>query len=289
MNDNQTIVAQTLTDAVLWLASLGFFLIPLHGPVGDGACSCGHKTCGSKAKHPRTPGGSKDATRDPESLKVLFGTLYRDANVGIATGERAGIVVLDVDPRHGGDRALMEMEAKHGELPMTPTSSTGGGGLHFFFRHPGGTIKNSAGKIGPGLDIRGDGGYVVAPPSVHISGQRYSWIPGRRPADLPLALPPAWLVEEMQGGHDLAKAAISRARARRLVKHGVCEGERNTAVTHIAGHLLRHRVDPFVALDLVLVWNTARNVPPLEDSEVMATVDSIAGRELHRRGGRNVR
>lgn len=284
--NNKTIVAQNLTDAVLWLASLGFFLIPLHSPVGDGACSCGHATCGAKAKHPRTPSGSKDATRDPDALRTLFGVLYRNANVGIATGERAGIVVLDVDPRHGGDRALMELETRHGELPATPASTTGGGGLHFFFKHPGGVIKNSVSKIGAGLDIRGAGGYVVAPPSVHVSGQSYSWITGRSPSDLPLALPPSWLIQEMQGGDDQARAVVSRARARRLVKHGVCEGERNTAVAQLVGHLLRHRVDPFIALDLVLAWNAARNEPPLPEAEVIAVVESIAGREKHRRGGR---
>jgi hypothetical protein len=285
MND-KTIVTQTLTDAVLHLASLGFFLLPLHAPAGNGACSCGHATCGSKAKHPRTPGGSKDATRDPESLRVLFGVLYRNANTGIATGEGAGIVVLDVDPRHGGDRALMELEAKHGELPLTPSSTTGGGGLHFFFKHPGGIIKNSVSKVGPGLDIRGAGGYVVAPPSIHISGQLYSWIIGRSPSDVPLALPPAWLIQEMQGGDDLARSVVSRARARRLVKHGVCEGERNTAIAQLVGHLLRHRVDPFIAQDLVLAWNITRNTPPLPEAEVAMVIDSIAGREKSRRGGR---
>jgi Bifunctional DNA primase/polymerase, N-terminal len=98
---NNKMITQTLTDTVLWLASLGFFLIPLHSPAGDGTCSCGHKTCGSRAKHPRTRNGSKDATNDPEDLRFLFGVRYRDSNVGIVTGERAGIVVLDVDPRRG--------------------------------------------------------------------------------------------------------------------------------------------------------------------------------------------
>ncbi len=286
MNTNKPIVAQTLVDAVLRLGSLGFFLIPLHSPAGDGACSCGHKTCGSRAKHPRTPKGSKDATNNPDDLKVLFGFLHRDANVGIATGERAGIIVLDVDPRHGGDRTLMELESKFGELPLTPTSATGGGGLHFFFKHPGGVIKNSASKIGPGLDLRGAGGYVVAPPSIHINGHRYTWVTGRAPADVPLALPPTWLTQHARDDQDLAQVAVARARARRLVKHGAGEGERNNAVTQIAGHLLRRRVDPVVALDLVLAWNTARNAPPLREAEVRSAVDSIASRERLRRGGR---
>jgi Bifunctional DNA primase/polymerase, N-terminal/Primase C terminal 1 (PriCT-1) len=181
----------------------------------------------------------------------------------------------------------MELEAKFGELPLTPTSATGGGGLHFFFKHPGGIIKNSASKIGPGLDLRGTGGYVVAPPSVHINGHRYAWVAGRGPADVPLALPPTWLTQHARVDQDLAHVAIARARARRLVKGGAGEGERNNAVTQITGHLLRHRVDPEVALDLVLAWNALRNTPPLRDAEVRAAVDSIAGRELLRRGGRH--
>lgn len=113
-------------------------------------------------------------------------------NVGIVTGALSGIVVLDVDPRHGGDKSLRTLERKHGRLPKTPKSITGGGGQHDYFAHPGGEVRNRSG-IRPGIDLRGDGGCIVAPPSVHPTGKRYRWVRGRAPGDVALAPLPDWL------------------------------------------------------------------------------------------------
>src|SRR3990172_8545079 len=97
-------------------------------------------------------------------------------NVGIVTGGRSGIIVLDVDPEHGGEESLLALVADLGQLSTTPESLTGGGGRHLLFAHPGVEITNSAGRLGPGLDIRGDGGYIVAPPSIHPdTGRTYEW------------------------------------------------------------------------------------------------------------------
>jgi hypothetical protein len=85
------------------------------------------------------------------------------ANVGIATGARSGLLVLDVDPRHGGDDVLAALEAEHGRLPDTATVVTGGGGAHFYFAHPGGEIRSR--NLAPGLELKADGAFVVAPPS----------------------------------------------------------------------------------------------------------------------------
>ena len=98
-----------------------------------------------------------------------------NANVGIVTGRINRLVVLDVDPAKGGDQALTDLEHEHGALPKTVSVRTGGGGQHFYFQHPGVPIPNCAGKLGPGLDVRGEGGYVVAPPSIHLSGKPYEW------------------------------------------------------------------------------------------------------------------
>jgi hypothetical protein len=113
-----------------------------------------------------------------------------DANVGIACS--GDCVVLDVDPRHGGNATLDQLARRHGAVPVTWTAKTGGG-WHYFFRCKQ-EVRNSAGKIGDGIDVRGNGGYVVAPPSLHVSGNRYSWAPGLAPADVPLAAMPEWLV-----------------------------------------------------------------------------------------------
>ncbi len=117
---------------------------------------------------------------------------WPQANVAIVTGRRSGLVVVDVDPRHGGDASLAGYEAAHGALPATVESLTGGGGRHLYFAHPGGATPNRVGML-PGVDVRGDGGCVVAPPSVHPSGRAYAWRGGRAPGECPLApLPAPW-------------------------------------------------------------------------------------------------
>ena len=100
-----------------------------------------------------------------------------DCNIGIATGAVSGFFVLDVDNKDGkdGEASLRELEAKHGLLPTTIEVITGEGRHAWFRIGEHGAIRNSAGTIAPGLDIRGDGGYVIAPPSIHPSGKRYEW------------------------------------------------------------------------------------------------------------------
>jgi len=112
--------------------------------------------------------------------------------VAIVTGRLSGLVVLDVDPRHGGDASLAAFEARHGPLPATVESRTGGGGRHFYFRHPGGRCPNRVG-LEPGLDLRGDGGCIVAPPSIHPSGREYAWRARHGPGEQALADLPAML------------------------------------------------------------------------------------------------
>ena len=84
---------------------------------------------------------------------------WPNANVGIVTGKVSGIVVLDVDPRHGGDKSLAKWQQQHGPLPRTVEVRTGGGGRHLYFKHPGGVIHNKVG-LAPGIDLRGDGGCI---------------------------------------------------------------------------------------------------------------------------------
>jgi hypothetical protein len=133
------------------------------------------------------------ATLNPDLLS-LWARNYPDANLGIATG--GGVLALDVDTKAGGFDSLHALQTEHGELPLTACSRTGGGGLHLLFRVDRGLrIPNSQGGnggIAPGLDVRGDGGQIVAPPSVHESGQRYAW--ERHPRD-GIEFAPEWLVE----------------------------------------------------------------------------------------------
>jgi len=115
-----------------------------------------------------------------------------DFNVAIVTGALSGLVVVDVDPRHGGRESLRKLERANGSLPGTMESITGGGGRHLYFAHPGGVVHNRT-NIEPGIDLRGDGGCIVAPPSIHPSGKRYRWKKGHGPGEATLAPLPDWL------------------------------------------------------------------------------------------------
>jgi Bifunctional DNA primase/polymerase, N-terminal len=143
--------------------------------------------CKPGGKRPLTYNGFWDATTDARRIGAWW---YRwpAANLGIPTGERSGLLVLDVDSSGGGPESLTVLERENGPLPRTAKARTGGGGVHHFFRYPSGhEVRNSAGWLGPGLDVRGEGGYVVVPPS-RTRGV-YEWIDGSPPAEA------AWLLE----------------------------------------------------------------------------------------------
>ncbi len=199
-------------------------------------------------------------------------TRWPDANVGIVTGSLSGLIVIDIDPKHGGDQSLAVLEERHGSLPNTVESLTGGGGRHIYFAHPGGIIHNQAG-LAPGIDLRGDGGYAVAPPSIHSSGRQYVWIPSHEPNTTKLALMPDWLLTEVDASYRQIGHPMSYWR--QLVKEGVPQGQRNNTMASLAGHLLWHGIDPEVAMEMLLCWNRVRCRPPLSDDEVIHTVESI--------------
>jgi hypothetical protein len=195
---------------------------------------------------------------------------WPDANIGIVTGEISNLIVLDVDPKHGGDATLERLERRFGALSATMEAVTGGGGRHLYFAHPGGLTRNRAG-LAQGIDLRGDGGYIVAPPSIHPSGRPYVWTSGHAPDEITLAPLPRWIITPIRG----PRIGRSLAEWRRLVREGVVEGQRNSTIASLTGHLLWHGVDPDVALELLLAWNRIRCRPPLDDAEVAQVVASI--------------
>jgi hypothetical protein len=178
-------------------------VFPVHWPqaADDGTvwCSCGAGDCADVAKHPRTAHGFGDASTDPAQILNWWGR-WPAANIGVATGERSGLVVLDVDLDKGGYRAFMALLEDLGRPTLLSlVQGTGGGGFHVLYRWPGHRVGNSAkwlrDRYGPGLDVRGDGGYIVAAPSLHRSGRRYAWQTG---AVGPLSLWPATLDDLVQ-------------------------------------------------------------------------------------------
>src|SRR5262245_42638918 len=154
---------QDLTGAALDYATRKWYIIPLHD-VTQGHCSCGNSGCDKPGKHPRiTDWTTTGASINPVQIQRWWHQ-WPHANVGLLTGERSGLAVLDVDPRHGGDLALEDLELSYGRLPETPMALSGSKGPHYYF-----ALDCPLGKFDPGsgLNLQADGALVVAPPSLH--------------------------------------------------------------------------------------------------------------------------
>jgi hypothetical protein len=137
-------------------------------------------------KRPLIPWADLQNNRPSEREIVDWLRRWPEANVGIVTGEISNLIVLDVDPKHGGDDALERLERRYRPLPDTVEAITGGGGRHFYFTQSGLLTRSRAG-LAQGIDLRGDGGYIVATPSIHPSGRLYEWVPGHGPDEIDLA------------------------------------------------------------------------------------------------------
>ena len=164
--------ANALLNAALEYAARGWRVFPCWW-IENRQCACPKgAACPSPGKHPLTRHSANDASTDPVQIRTWW-TRRPLAHVAIATGAESGLVVIDLDRKPGKD-GVASLKAL-GKVPATLTARTGSGGLHLYFRHPGGCVPNSVGKLGPGIDVRGDDGYVIAPPSGHISGGHYAW------------------------------------------------------------------------------------------------------------------
>jgi hypothetical protein len=176
--------------------------------------------------------------------------------------------VLDVDPDKGGDDSLRKLEEKYGQLPVTTEVLTGGGGHHYYFEHPGGSLGNSAGKLGPGLDIRADGGQVVAPPSVHpVTGRTYEWETAHHPDDVPLAPVPGWIIDTLNSKTERTPSPKS--------DETIPEGQRNDFLAREAGKLRHIGMSESVMEAALLVINRERCTPPLPTDEVRGIAASV--------------
>jgi len=167
--------APDMLSWALHYAGFGWKVFPLHTPTDAGGCSCRKPTCQNIGKHPRTMNGLKDATDDPEQIKRWWG-MWKDANIGVATGKVSNLLAIDVDPRHDGWEGLRAwFERASAVFPPTLEAITGSDGSHYCFQMPDVDIRNSQSKLGQGVDVRANGGYIVASPSLHASGKRYQW------------------------------------------------------------------------------------------------------------------
>ncbi|WP_337187565.1 bifunctional DNA primase/polymerase [Phenylobacterium sp.] len=157
-----------------WHLTYGFSLFPIHGITAEGHCTCREgASCGHPGKHPYTAHGFKDATKDREAITRLFDG-RTDLNVGIATGKESGVIVIDLDGQ-AGEESWKAMTEANRQSPVQPGMIfETGKGRHLLFRYPNVIVKSRQKLAGyEGVDVRADGGYIVAPPSTHHSGRKY--------------------------------------------------------------------------------------------------------------------
>ncbi len=229
-------------------------------------------------KIPMTKNGCKDAVKDPETIRRWW-SQSPNANIGIATGEPSGLWVLDIDGEEGA-HSLAALEATHGALPPTMEVLTGGWGRHLYFAlSQGFEVSNSAGKVGHKIDVRGNGGYVVAPPSIHKNGRKYEWSVDS--LDAP-SYAPEWLITLAM---DKPKGATGKCDADwEGILQSVTEGSRNDCAARLSGKLLAHGFESEFSFYLLAAWNDARCKPPLPYDELFKTFVSIAKRNLMKKG-----
>lgn len=230
----------TLLEAALSYARRGWPVFPCNG------------------KRPYTTNGFKDATTN---LGQVMGWWRRwpNANIGVPTGRVSGLLVLDVDGDAG--KAALKQLGLH--TPATVSATTGGGGLHFYFAHPGGNHPNTAGVIGDHIDTRGDGGYVVVPPSVTTGA--YEWL--MDPENAGLAVPPPWVLAP---GNGSAKTSAAPPLPERI-----SAGQRDTLLTSLAGSLRRRGASEVAILAALLAENEVRCDPPLSKEQVQKIAHSV--------------
>jgi hypothetical protein len=231
--------------------------------------------CQPRGKEPACDTGLHAATTDAERINRWW-CAVSDLNIGVATGMVSGIFVLDVDGDEG-EASLRLLEQQHGALPPTIEAITGKGRHCYFCMR--GSIRNSAGQIAAGLDIRGDGGYVIAPPSVHPSGRAYRWSVDTAND---FAEAPDWL-HAMIGANTNGKAGKRLEHWHAVLTEPIHNGERNSTLASIAGKLLHAGLkDGFLLYDLIMCVNIARCEQPLSASEVETIVISVIRTHLKR-------
>lgn len=258
-------------DAADLYVSLGFRVFPL-----------GH---GSKLPAIKGGKGFKDATDDPKQLDA-WARAYPKCNIAVATGQPSGIVVIDVDPRNGGFASISKLAGAGNLFPACPTAKTGNNGRHMYFRLPEG-LKSSKDRLGPGIDVKSTGGYVVAAPSWIAPtdagpGGTYQWLVS--PETTPIPPLPWWTLERLmpapkpvQKFEPIATAEIAHrsleGMARKLASSG--SGQRNNLLNWCAykiGALVREGKVSSALADQRLTQ--AALAAGLEIQEIKATIAS---------------
>lgn len=243
-----------LKEAAIEYAKAGFAVFP----------------CERDSKEPATIRGFKDATKNPATVERVWSD-YPNNNIGIATGAvSGGIFVVDVDNHNGVDGAqyLIEWQVEHGEFPETACVSTGSGGTHYFFRAPAGVSVRNAAHVIDGVDVRGDGGYIVAPPSRHPNGNLYEWDLHYEDYPIAEANESVMMLVRNNGAQDYVKFHLPDE---------IGSGKRNDTLFKYASSLQSRGMGDEQIFISVSDANRARCKPPMSEEEVRKIVESALG------------
>lgn len=247
-----------LTDIALIYLNQGKAVIPVKGPYYAEGSTEEERSKDSKA--PLVKWTDYQVKAPSEELVRKWFTRWNQANIAVITGRVSGIVVVDFDSEEAVSYAK-----KQGLLnaPLVQT----GRGLHAYFKYPEGRMVGNAVNSAMKIDIRGDGGYVVIPPSTHFSGTEYTWVAGHHLGEKELApLPEVFIHGASQGPGD--KTPLKG------LYRGVEAGGRNHALARLVGSWVCDGLEPEECLENAIIWNQ-RNTPPLAINEIESVVRSI--------------
>lgn len=250
-----------ILEAALHYAARGWRVVPLHYPTGDPErpCSCRRADCDKVGKHPQIMAWPQNASTDEQKIRRWW-SQWPKANVGIACGEQSGLWVMDVDGAEGKNCLRHLRMDNQPDLPITPRSITGSGGEHYLFLYEPG-LKNEV-RFAPGLDIRTEGGLIVAPPSIHGTGAVYEWASDADPDEVPVQAAPEWLIR-------LIRAAAREAAPRAAITEGkIPAGKRNATLWSSGCAMRRWGMSEKEILAALSIANQERCDPPLTDEEI---------------------
>lgn len=244
--------SEAIREAALWYIEHGYRIFPVH----------------SETKVPLVPGGFYSATKDP-AIVMEWLTKWPNMGIGLPTGVINGLFVVDVDERSNGFVSLQSLVEANSPLPPTPIALTQNDGLHYYFSYPSDQLRTT--KLAPGIDIKSDGGYVVAPPTMRPDGRGYRWQPTASLSQ-PLAVPPQWLLdsirtEAQRQDDDWAPASLVYP-----------EGMRENILIKFMGTLIRKGASNDAIEAFVRAENATRCKPPLTESELADFIGRVTGR-----------
>ena len=254
---------------------MGWQVFAVWGVKDDGTCCCGDPKCLTNkiGKHPcaiYSPKGFYSATDD---LAAIEGWIDDDPtiNLGIATGAVSGVVVLDIDPDHGGEESIKEYE-----IPTTLTAKSGGNGRHCYFKHPGQDVVTKTKVFGDGVDVRGDGGYIIAAPSSHKSGGVYQWDDhdGSDLEQAEIAECPQWFLDKALKSNSKKKNKRSKAQVDSKQGDFIPDGCTNDTLFTIAEKLHWYGMSYENLLFMLELVNESQCQKPLDDDELQTIAGS---------------